>query len=580
MIFTDLTKFLTDNDLVAPDLFCLHPDNDHYSSLLFQPGGTVEIRNDYIGPGTNQVIRNQLVDFFKNAKDRQVNLAIIPEYCCPLQTIQGAIQDNLHPANRNLWIVGVEAVTIRQLTQFKTALGPAIQVIWEENLQTPQGNFLDPVFYIFQSQTTEGEQKLVIVVQFKTEPMADFTEIERTCMVRGTKIYVFNQAIQNRQKLTTLICSDSLSREVQTQIIDIQDRCLIVHIQLNPNPRRDAFKLYRDSVFSRMSDQTEIICLNWSDEVQADHPDPFRAMSACGTAIYLKSPHVDRLENDDLIRQNHRLGLYTTFWKSTQTFGFFFNFQAAVYYYNISKAFTQGTHVQWRRRGPQMSATLIWDIVDGRWDETQELPDNFPAICADVDAQALQYLHCPGYDPLNTERLINLSIGFAHDTEWFRISNLRTCQIDTTERICRLTFAQEKNPEVVQQRASNLGNFNNLRHIVQQKSPWPIWMSHVNQAVVLEYQTENPNRNLRAQNDFTATGVYLGNHSASLLDELYHRLELLLATETIYRQGQNAIAIWYHQNGQTLLYKANARPTITGDHTELSVEIDRSPDND
>lgn len=580
MLFADLTEFLTGNGLTSPDLLCLNPDNDHYSSLLFQPGGTVELRSDYIGPGTNLVIRNQLVDFFRNATKRQINLAIIPEYCCPLQTIQAAIQIGLRPANRNLWIVGVEAVTIHQLTEFKTALGPTVEVIWEEGRQTPQGFFLDPVFYVFQSQTTADKQKLVIVVQFKTEPMADFNEIERTHLVRGTKIFVFNQTNPNKQKLTTLICSDTLSREVQTKIADIQDRCLIVHVQLNPNPRQDAFKLYRNSVFTRMSNQTEIICLNWSIEVQSSPSDLFRTMSACGTAIYLKSPHVDRPENDDLIRQNHRLGLYTTFWQSSQTFCFFFNFQAAVYHYTISKAFALGNHVQWRRRGPQMSATLIWNIASGRWAETQEMPDNFSAICLDVDAQGLHHLHTPGYDPLNTERLVNLSIGFARDAKWFHISNLQTCQIDATEKICRLTFAQEKDQEVTRQRASNLCNFNNLRHIVEQKSPWPIWMSHVNQAVVLGYQPQTPNRNLRDQNDFNATGVYFGNHSAANLAALYQRLEELLATDTIRRQGQNAIAIWYHQNGQNLLYRAEVRPTIISDNTELSAEIDRSPDND
>lgn len=580
MIFTDLTEFLTANDLVAPDLFCLHPDNDHYSSLLFQPGGTIEIRNDYIGSGPNQVIRNQLVDFFRNATERQVSLAIIPEYCCPLQTIQGAIQGDLRPANGNLWIVGVEAVNIQQLTQFKTALGPTVQVIWEEGLQTPEGSFLDPVFYVFQSQTLAGEQKLVIVVQFKTEPMADFNEVERIHMVRGTKIYVFNQAIQARQRLTTLICSDSLSRVIQTEITGIQDRCLIVHIQLNPNPRHDAFKLYRNSVFTHMSNQTEIICLNWSTEIQSNPPEPFRAMVACGSAIYLKSQHVDKTENDDLIRQNHRLGLYTTYWPSKQTFCFFFNFQSAVYHYIISKAFSLGNEVQCRRRGPQMSATLTWNATTDRWIESQSLPDNFPAVCADVNAQGLQYLHSSGYDPLNTERLINLSIGFSHALEWFRISNLRTYQIDDTEKIFRLTFAQEKDSDVSLQRAANIGQFNNLRHIIEQRTPWPIWLSHLNQAVFLEYQPLNPNRNIRDINDSTATGIYFGNHSAANLAELYHKLEELLATETIRRQGKNAIAIWYHQNGQNLLYRANVRPEISSDYTELSTEIDRSSDND
>jgi hypothetical protein len=581
MTFTDLSTFLAENGLVAPDLFCLNPDNQNYSTILFQPGGSVEIRENYIGPGTNQVIRNQLLDFFRNAQENRINLAIIPEYSCPLQCLQSVIQDDILPDVRNLWVVGVEALTIQQLEHFKRTLGPTIKVIWEEGIETPEGKFLDPVFYIFQSQSSTGEPILVVVVQFKTEPMAEFTENEKNHMVRGTNIYVFNHTIRDKQRLTTLICSDSLSQTVQTGIVAIRDRCLIIHIQLNPDPRHDAFKLYRNLVFTQTSDQTEIICLNWSIEVQVAppvRPNPFRSMCASGTAVYLKSYLVDRLDNDDLIRQNHRLGLYTTYWPDKHVFSFFFNFQPAVYHYVISKAFSLGNAVQFRRRGPIMSATLTWNSTTNHWVEAQGLPDNFSAVCADVHAHALRHLHCSGYDPLNTERLINLSIGFVGAPEWFRIANLRTHKIDDTEKIYCLTFAQERDPDVSRQRASNIGQFNDLQHIIEQRKSWPIWMIHIKKTPVLEYRIHYPHRNLFAPDGFTATVIYFGSHSEAALSELYQRLDSQLAAETLQRQGYlNAIAIWYHQNGEYLLYRGDVRPLITGDHTEFSADINRSP---
>jgi hypothetical protein len=578
MIFTDLTDFLSDNDLVSPDLACLHPDNDHYSSLLFQPGGMVVIRDNYIGPGTSQIIRDQLADFFRNAKERQVNLAVIPEYCCPLHTIQETIQNDIRPLNRNLWIIGVEAITIQQLEDFKTTLSPTVKVIWEPDLQTSQGSFLDPVFYIFQSQNISDELTLVIVVQFKTYPMADFIEIERTHMVRGEKIFVFNKNNPNMQKLTTLICSDTLSREVQDQICDprIYDRCLIVHIQLNPNPRKDVFKRYRNIVFDQDSNQTELLCLNWSTEIQSIPSGAFKDMLVCGSAIYLKSQHVDRQDNDDQIRLNHRLGLYTTYWQDKQAFCFFFNFQPAVYHYHISKAFQQGPAVQSRRRGPIMSTALTWNVTTNSWMESQLLSDNFSVVCSDVDSHGLQYLYDQGYDPLNIERLMNLSIGIAYDTEWFRIRKLQTHQIGIEEKIYCLTFAQDKDQQVSRQRASYLGLFCKLQHVIQQRALWPIWMKQFGQTVEIKYQPENPNRNIVDENGLTATGIYWGSYSASNLAILYQKLENLLSTETIHRQNQNAIAIWYHQNGQDLLYRADVRPTILNDYTEFSNEIDRS----
>jgi hypothetical protein len=84
-------------------------------------------------------------------------------------------------------------------------------------------------------------------------------------MQRGTCIYQFG-GIGQRLKLVSLICSDAFAfRDDDAEAI--YDRALVIHIQLNPNPREKRFRRYRESLFAFQGDQTEIICLNWAKNV-------------------------------------------------------------------------------------------------------------------------------------------------------------------------------------------------------------------------------------------------------------------------------------------------------------------------
>lgn len=581
MEFVCVNKFLTEQGLVTPDFPFLRPDMEYYSILLFQPEGTVEIQETYIGPGQNHDHHQRLIDFFRIASEEPTDLMAIPEYCCSLETLSAAIQSGHTPNKDQLWVIGIEAVSSAQLAAFATGLDTSFLFLQQPNLQSGPGEFLDPIFYLFLTKDTNGHDKTVILAQFKTYPMADHNDIERRNLTLGTQIFVFNKDLADKIKLATIICSDSLSDDVRTGVVHIHNRCLLLHLQLNPNPRRDSFKRYRDQIFDQFgSEQTEVLCLNWSTNVQSNPAGPFTGMTACGSALYMKSKHVDHPDNDTLADKNHRLGLYHTYSADSQVYSFFFNFEPAVYRLRNRKTFLNGPAVVARKNGPEMLSTLQWTAQSNSWSPIARMPDHFSAICAGIDAQRLQQFYQDQYHSLNTERIVNFSIGNASDSNWFLVSQLKTFRIDATEKICRITFAQERDQFTVVARAADLSTFSNLLQNLSNRQEWPIWMKQVTGDVALKFRIQKPYRNLVGPEGFEATVVHSKHHSEPDLAALFEKLETLVLPEL--RQNPSAtpkIAIWYHQNGQDRLYRREARPTIVDNHEERSTDIDRSGTN-
>jgi len=579
--FVCANRFLTEQGLLAPDFPFLRPNMEYYSTLLLQPEGTVQIQETYIGPGQNHQHHQRLIDFFRIASEESADLVATPEYCCSLETLNAAIQSGYTPYEGQLWVIGIEAVTSAQLTDFAAGLDTSFQFLQQPNLHSPPGKFLDPIFYLFLTRGKDGNRKTVILAQFKTSPMVDHHDIERRKLTLGTQIFVFNKDLANKIKLATIICSDSISEDVRTGAVAIHNRCLLLHLQLNPNPRRDSFKRYRDLIFEQSgSEQTEVLCLNWSANVQSNPAGPFTGMTTCGTALYMKSKHVDEPSNDTLVDRNHRLGLYNTYWADSQVYSFFFNFEPAVYKLQNRKTFQDGMAVAVRKNGPEMLSTLQWAAQSNSWSPIARMPDRFPALCTDIDPQRLQPFHEDHYHSLNTERLINFSIGNASDLNWFRVSQLKTFRIDAAEKICRITFAQDRDQLTKAARNADLSTFSNLLQILSNRQEWPIWMQRITGDVALKFRPHTPNRNLVGPGGFEATAVYSKHCSAPELAALFEKLETLVSPELLRNpSATQTIAIWYHQNGQDHLFRREARPTILDNHEERSADIDRSGSN-
>jgi hypothetical protein len=137
--------------------------------------------------------------------------------------------------------------------------------------------FFDPVCFLFRSKRKSGESCLVLTIQFKNEPMGDKQErLEADHMALGTVIYKFRLKPGNSISLITLLCSDVLSyvRAGQTplrQEMELDEATLLLHLQLNPEPRHHDYARYREYCLKER--QKDVLCLNWARGAKVKRTD-------------------------------------------------------------------------------------------------------------------------------------------------------------------------------------------------------------------------------------------------------------------------------------------------------------------
>ncbi|MCH7471593.1 hypothetical protein IIA79_01380, partial [bacterium] len=188
--------------------------------------------------------------------------------------------------------------------ELKAELAPHATVLFEPLDPDPE-RFLDPLAYVFVAPVLEddGATRLVVLVQFKTYPMGDPDHFEVNGLQRGTCIYQFGGIARQEIKLVSLICSDAFAfLDPQAEVV--YDRGLVIHIQLNPKPRQEQFRLYRDRLLRFQGDATELICLNWAGNVHLrSNGGEIAWGNIAGSAWYLKPDKFDF--RDDTLHANH-----------------------------------------------------------------------------------------------------------------------------------------------------------------------------------------------------------------------------------------------------------------------------------
>jgi hypothetical protein len=126
---------------------------------------------------------------FCATRETDADLVVTPEYSMPWSTLTAALQAAIIPSHGKLWAIGCESIRYNELQQLKQNLVPVATVIFE-TLPVQQDRFLDPLAYIFLAPPADGNgaARLVMLVQFKTFPMADNNHFETNGMQRGTRI--------------------------------------------------------------------------------------------------------------------------------------------------------------------------------------------------------------------------------------------------------------------------------------------------------------------------------------------------------------------------------------------------------
>jgi hypothetical protein len=570
--FQSIETILSEKNLKNPELEVLYPDVHLYSAALYQPSGGVTGDSTRVGNLNPTDAEKKHISFLNQAKEAQSSIAITPEYSCPWSAIEKLLAEDTFPEHSKLWIVGCESISVENLHSFKSNHQEKYEIFFE-TISPQTGRFLDPVCLFFKTEDQSGQSKQVILIQFKTQSMGDApNHYERDNLIRGDLVYIIRGRDTNSIRLVTFICSDVLGI-TNDQIKEILTRTLIVHIQLNPNPRSITFAQYRTFCFDATVSDCEVLSVNWAQNIQCAETTPSNWNNIAGSCLYFKTDKLNTF--DERINQNHARGLYLTYWERFRTYAYFFNYNEHVFLFRCTKPWQfHGTPQQAGRSGPEALGVKSWNKETEGWVTEVAITDGFEDQCKLImgDLTALSKLHD---NPISIERLLTLSHGEAKTSLWHKIEHQSFFHIKQEEIIQRISFAQDNHADAIENRQKYLRLFSTLTHIVSDQNNFPVMISNLKQGGILNYSEQEPHRNLYAPGLTPATVVYVGeNPSFGDVERVYTNLKLLLNESD---RDSNRLLIWYRDiAGQTKYYPQELRPNADEDPAENPASITRS----
>ena len=560
MIITLVSAVLNGTGFGSPVLNALMPNETNFSVLLMQPRGQIEATTAGVRNHDRALARRQFGCFLDDARQTQADLVITPEYSMPWEILINAIKSNTVPGPGKLWAFGCESIRYSELEALKQDLAPFATMVYEP-LQADGARFTDPLAYVFRAPLTDGNgaTSIVVLVQLKTFPMGDNDHFEANGLQRGTCIYQFGGG-ETSLKLVSLICSDAFAL-LDTHAMAIYDRALIVHIQLNPKPRQEQFRLYRDRLLRFQGDETELICLNWAGDVEVwcgDNVNPWNNIS--GSAWYLKPDKFD--ERDATLAANHRRGLYYTRLEPLHVHALFFNYKPATYLLQATKvAHIAVAATISRRRGPQLTKTFVWDDAATAWVEQVAAEDGFAAIVDEAGHAKDEIKRIADRNPFEVERVLALCAGkIGNSDDWHKVHRLDSCAIDTSEVICRITYCQDTDPFACNFRVARLKRCGHLWSILKTDGRLPPALADFKDDFRLEWTVDCPHQNAISARGQRATVIYMGEEANDTEIEAVAKT----AAEYLHRgfsdpkgshDARQRLAVWYRdQHGEIKQY--------------------------
>ena len=500
--------------LDAPILNVLVADTYNYSIHLLQPQARIEATQAEIRNRDGDLASAQFGDFLEKAFTSGADLVMTPEYSIPWSVLRDVISGaDRGPAIGKLWVLGCESIKYSELQRFRDEISEHSTVIFEE-MNPNDCRFVDPLAYVFRTTESRGDErhKLVVLVQFKTHPMADDHDFEKNRLQLGSDIYQFG-SYGAGISLSSFICSDAFA--VTDNIAQqVYDRSLILHIQLNPEPRHQRFLECRAKLLGFAGDNTEIICLNWARGVEFWIDDELNQWeNIAGSAWYGKMREFD--SSDTTLSQNHRRGLYYTRLNHHRAHALFFNFNPSVYCLTASKVARLGVPGPvGRRRGPQLDAVLNGDSDGQTWANIANSDDGFLDIVNNCGGAADQVSAVFNACPVVCERLLALCAGNADvKLDWFHPAKLDSFSIGQSELINRITFCQDSAVDATQFRVRRLSRCAQLWAILHTPEELPEVLKANANGFVLDWTNAAPHQNLLYGGGERATAMYLGEDS-------------------------------------------------------------------
>jgi hypothetical protein len=565
--------------LVTPTLNVLIPDEYKYTVLLLQPQGNIEADDNGVRNHDHELAYNQYLEFLKDSKETNADLVVTPEYSMPWRVLEKTIKDNNGPDNKKIWALGCESITIRELEEFKENISSFATVIYDEELKDVPSKFISPLTYVFNAPYIENENEIrtVLLIQLKTHPMADDDDFELDRLITGKYIYKFGTD-ENSLNLISLICADAF--DFKDEIADeVYKNTLIIHIQLNKNPRHQTFLRCRDRLFKNEGDNTELLCLNWASNIVVhSNGTPIPWKNIAGSAWYLKSSKFDA--RDETLCQNHKLGMYYTWLKPHHTHALFLNYNAGTYLLKASKVNHDKVEaVASRRHGPKLTKTCIWDTENKKWNGN-EANDGFSEIVNNDSIPQKSIKEIAETNPFVAERILALSAGDIYsDEEWYKVNHLDSCTIDSSEIIKRITFAQDTNADANKFRTRRLKSCVHLWKILTTQD-LPANIKDLENNFKFCWSIDSPHQNIiSSENEKRATIIYMGeNCNDSDIDKIVKYIEHFLHRSALNyiesRLVQQRFHVWYrNENDEIVVYDPKRHVKIDQTDNESPFDI-------
>jgi hypothetical protein len=567
MDFTLITNILQEKNLSNPSLDVLIQDHNLYNTILYQPIEEVEATANYVRNVDRNQAEEKFESFFNIVTERNVELAVTPEYSCPWRVVCNLIENDQLPNENKLWIVGCESIRPNELREVIDQYRN-VEWIYETDLlddNIDSDNFFDPVCYFFKTRTSQGELRNVIIVQFKTHTMGGRIPIERNNMIMGNNIYILLNS-NDSSRLFTLICSDALNIN-GPNLYDgfMNNPHLICHLQLNPSPCHSNIRPYRVNIFNENWPDKEVLCLNWSRNLTMNggHFNDFG-----GTALYLKSENLDT--SDAKIHANHTLGMYYTTWNEKYTTTYYLNYDSHVFHFRNTKPSQRAAPPPNQipgRTGPEMVEVRKWD---NDWVNVEEIEDGFCSLCEDIeqtDGVSLESFKSKDISPIDTERLITLCTGEIDGENWHSVKKMKFFKIEDNENIKRITFTHHPDQGIRLQRKGYLRRCAILDNvIIKNGANIPDNISDLKDNCTIKYRPngyENRyNLNLFPKNDEAAPA------SVSYLSEEYDEEYALNLQEKMMDlfendQFEKRIVVWLrNMQGGFNTYSSHKKPNL------------------
>ena len=576
-----VAEVLAAEALGSPEINALAPNENNYTVLLMQPRGQIEASAVGIRNSDRALAQRQFCRLLADAQQSEADLVITPEYSMPWDTLVAAIKAGVVPGEGKLWALGCESIKYSDLAVLKQDLAQFATVLYEP-LPAELQRFTDPLAYVFVAPPAEGggAPKLVVLVQFKTCPMGgDVDHFETNGLQLGNLVYQFGGGQYLR--LISLICSDAFAFETENHAPTVYHQSLVIHIQLNPNPRHPQYRRYRDSLFSYAGDETEVICLNWAQDVEEWQPGKKAKTwgNIGGSAWYLRPNRFD--VRDQTLVANHRLGLYYTWQEEIHAHALFFNYQPAVYHVTASKVAHIGVlAVKSYRRGPQLTRTCIWDDAQATWSTLVTADDGFSAVVGESGNAESEIKRIADDNPLAAERVLALCAGeIVNDEDWHSISRLDSCSINASEVIHRITFCQDRNDKAGKFRVARLKRCGNLWDILKTDGMLPAALADFKGGFRLEWVPASPHQNAVSLSATAqrATVIYMGEECSAAQIEatakmVAEHLRRASHNDDESRSVRQRLAVFFGEHGEINLFAPNRY--INFDQTDNASEVD------